>query len=179
MLSWQFSNLQASTGSSPGQNLPGLGPDRPGARVAQCTSSFGCSPASNPYWAAGGAFQASRLQLNGTADYGIPSSIAARSTGNVDLLSIYPASSLVDGQLSLDGLVQEWLGRPYWPSESRGAHAEFDVVGSASVVLTAWVTVAFTPPTDPQVPAVPEPTSAALMGSGLVFLARIVKSRNG
>jgi len=181
VLNWQFTNPYAQTGSSYGQNLPGL-PGHPGARIPQCTSSY-CRFASINYWAPGEAYRASRLELNGGDDYWFPAS-AGNPTGRVDLLSIYPSSALVGSTLDLIGLVQYWLGRPFFGQESRGADTPFDVSGFARVDLSAWLTVSFSPPptlaatSDLDPVATPEPASLTFVGSGLLLLARIAKRRS-
>jgi hypothetical protein len=73
--------------------------------------------------------------------------IIRSSTGaGVDLLTIYPASTFPGRTLTFYGTLQYEVGRPFFATEGWNADTEADVLGSATVAVSATVTVTFKAP---------------------------------
>jgi len=162
VLNYNFSNLSATTDfNRPEKKCDFFGcyTTELGGNHAEIPKNYAtgndcdsvCSPASINRWEPEKAFWASRVQLEGSSIYWFPGPPRAAS-GSLDLLSIYPASTLAGHTLTFVGTTQYSVGRPFFGTEGLNADTEFDVWGHGQVDVFANLTVTFIPPAPASTP---------------------------
>jgi uncharacterized protein YjdB len=176
VLTWGFANQSArTTDSRPKQICP---PPYPNGQQPPCTTTelggthakipknhgtnqpcdWSCSPATVDHWAPDVAHWPNRIQLSGQSLYWFPAPQPRDFSGSLNLLSIFPASSLPGNTLTFYGTLQYGVGRPFFGTEGRNADTEFDISGGAEVNLSASVSVTYTLPSPTAAPTFAPPT---------------------